>query len=61
MGGHGEARFSYQTRRILVSRLTHEGLAEREAAKALGTGPGWDEGETMPPPRQALGLGETAW
>ncbi len=39
MNSHKNARLTYQARRILVSRIIHEGLPVREAAKAQGVSP----------------------
>ena len=39
MNSRKNARLTYQGRRILVSRMIHEGLPVREAAKAQGVGP----------------------
>ncbi len=39
MNSHKNARLTYQGRRILVSRIIHEGLPVREAAKAQGVSP----------------------
>ena len=39
MNSHKNARLTYQGRRILVSRMIHEGLSVREAAKAQGVRP----------------------
>ena len=36
MNNHKNARLTYQARRILVSRIIHEGLPVREAAKSQG-------------------------
>ena len=39
MSSHKNARRTYQARRIPVSRLIHEGLPVREAAKTQGVSP----------------------
>ena len=39
MNHHENARLTFEGRRILVSRITHEGLPVREAAKAQGVSP----------------------
>ena len=39
MTHHKNARLTYQARRILVSRIIHEGLPVREVAKAQGVSP----------------------
>ena len=39
MNHHKNARLTFEGRRILVSRIIHEGLPVREAAKAQGVSP----------------------
>ena len=39
MNSHKNARLTYQGRRILVSRIIHEDLPVKEAAKAQGVSP----------------------
>ena len=39
MNHHKNARLTFEGRRVLVSRIIHEGLPVREAAKAQGVSP----------------------